>query len=257
VSATVLAVFVMGLRHGADPDHLAAIDNLTRNASERWPRASRFVGSLFAVGHSGMVLASAAAAAALGGVLGHASSLLETAGRLAGIALLLLMVVFNLLTLVRGNGVTLRARLLPRRLRDATHPLIAIPIGALFGLGFETSSQLMAYGTAFSSTHVTGGLTVGAGFCLGMICTDTVDTLLVARVVGAGSVEAQRARRPWIVVVTLVALTVAIQQMVEFSGGSFPVDEMTLSAMTVAALLLVAMAMLALGRMRTGIGTRR
>jgi nickel/cobalt transporter (NiCoT) family protein len=256
MTAAVLAVFVMGLRHGADPDHLAAIDNLTRNAGDRRPRASRFVGTLFAIGHSGMVLVSAAAAAALGSIVGHPSSLVETAGRLASIVVLLLMVGLNVSTLVRGSRATIRARLLPRPLREATHPLVAIPIGALFGLGFETSSQLLAYGTAFSSAHLGGGIVIGASFCLGMICTDTVDSLLVARVVRTGSRRAQ-VRRPWIVVVTLVALTVAMQQIVEFCGGSFPIDELVLSAMTVVALLVVATAMLVSGRLRTAIEVPR
>ncbi len=250
MSGAALAVFVIGLRHGADPDHLAAIDNLTRNASVRMPRACRFVGGLFAVGHSGMVLASAAVAAMLGSALGPSSSVVAVAGRIASIAVLLFMVALNVAMLVRGNTATIRTRLLPRVLREATHPLVAIPIGALFGLGFETSSQLLAYGTAFSSAQVAEGVAIGMGFCLGMICTDTVDSLLVARVVRTGGAQSQRVRRPWIVVVTLVALTVAVQQIVEFSGGSFPVDELTLSAITVAALLLAAAAMIVRSRIR-------
>ncbi len=46
----MLIVFVIGMRHGAYPDHLAAIDNLKRNANDKMPRASRFVGTLFALG---------------------------------------------------------------------------------------------------------------------------------------------------------------------------------------------------------------
>ena len=45
-------VFVLGMRHGADPDHLAAIDNVTRNAYVKTPLLSRFVGTFFAGGHS-------------------------------------------------------------------------------------------------------------------------------------------------------------------------------------------------------------
>ncbi|MBV8171018.1 MAG: hypothetical protein JO219_03710, partial [Candidatus Eremiobacteraeota bacterium] len=59
-------VFVLGLRHGADPDHLAAIDNLTRNSLGARERLSRFVGTLFAGGHSMMVLSIAALAGLLG-----------------------------------------------------------------------------------------------------------------------------------------------------------------------------------------------
>jgi high-affinity nickel-transport protein len=233
LSLAVLAVFVVGLRHGADPDHLAAIDNLTRNANDRMPRASRFVGSLFAVGHSAMVILTAVAAAALGARIGHISEPVERAGELASIGVLLLMAGLNITTLMRGGSTTLRSRLLPKTLRDATHPLVAIPIGALFGLGFETSSQLVAYGTAFSSTKMSAGLLIGAVFCLGMICTDTLDSLLVARVVTTNGESAQHARRWWIIAVTLVALAVAGEEIMTVLGYPPPFDEITLSAITV------------------------
>lgn len=236
-----LAVFVIGLRHGADPDHLAAIDNLTRNATERMPSASRFVGTLFAIGHSGMVLGVSAAAAALGSRIAHASAAIERIGTLASIAVLLLMAVLNIVTLARGGAMTtLRTRLLPKAVRDASHPLVAIPTGALFGLGFETSSQLVAYGAAFSSAHFIDGLLIGAVFCIGMICTDTFDSLFVARVIATNRADAVRGRRAWILVTTLVALAVAAERIIEFAGFSPPLDELALSALTVAALIATA-----------------
>ncbi|GAC1415445.1 MAG: nickel permease [Candidatus Velthaea sp.] len=236
MNEAALAVFIIGLRHGADPDHLAAIDNLTRNASERMPRSSRFVGTLFALGHSAMVLAAAALAGVLGARLGHASTAVETVGRIASIVVLLVMATLNVTMLARGGSTTFRSRLLPRGLREATHVLVAIPTGALFGFGFETSSQLVAYGTAFSSAHLGQGMLIGASFCFGMICTDTVDSLLVARVVASGAAEARNARRAWIAAVTLVALAVAAQEIVELLGGAPLVDELRLSAITIAVL---------------------
>lgn len=244
MSGPLLAVFVIGLRHGADPDHLAAIDNLTRNCSERMPRSSRFVGTLFALGHGAMVLATATGAALLGARLEHVSAALERAGAIASIAVLLLMAGLNLATLARGATTTVRTRLLPRRLREASHPLLAVPTGALFGLGFETSSQLLAYGAAFSSAHALDGFLLGATFCLGMICTDTVDSVAVARVVGRRSAGELRARRVWIGTVTLIALAVAAQESLVLAGISPPVDELALSAITVA---LIAAAALGIG----------
>ncbi|GAC1309653.1 MAG: nickel permease [Vulcanimicrobiaceae bacterium] len=235
--AAPLVVFVIGLRHGADPDHLAAIDNLTRNVAERMPHASRFVGTLFAIGHSGMVLVTAGAAALLGARIGHVSASFERAGELASIAVLLLVVALNIATLLRRTGASFRAALVPKMLRDATHPLVAIPTGALFGLGFETSSQLVAYGAAFSSSHVANGLAIGAAFCLGMVCTDTVDSLLVARVVATGTTGGAWARRLWISVVTLVALVVAGKEIAALFGFVMPFDEVAFAAATVALLL--------------------
>ncbi len=243
----------MGLRHGADPDHLAAIDNLTRNASERMPRASRFVGTLFALGHAAMVLAIAMLAASVGSHVMATSSTLERAGSIASIVVLGAMVVWNLVTLALPSGARpSRATFLPRALRDARHPLVALPIGALFGLGFETSSQLVAYGAAFSSAHASVGFAIGAAFCGGMIVTDTLDSLFVARIVGGNAAAAARKRRPWIVVVTLVALAVAVLRISELLGGSPPFDEALLSAVTVALLAVTALALLVRERLRVG-----
>lgn len=242
MTSAVLAVFVMGLRHGADPDHLAAIDNLTRNAAERMPVTSRLVGTFFAVGHSAMVLGIASAAAAIGSHITLESRGFERVGALASIGVLLLMAAFNIATLLRPGTPALRARFLPKVLRDATHPLIAIPIGALFGFGFETSSQLVAYGLAFSSRQVADGLIIGALFCLGMICTDTFDSLFVARMIGSNRSQARRSRSAWILVTTTVALAVAVERSIEFLGFAPPIDELALSGLTVAALVATAIA---------------
>ncbi len=247
MTPALLAVFLIGMRHGADPDHLAAIDNLTRNATERMPATSRLVGTFFAIGHSAMVLAIATMAAALGSRIAHASPVLERAGALASIAVLLLMASLNIVTLLGDGTSTLRTRLLPKLLRDATHPLVAIPTGALFGFGFETSSQLVAYGLAFSSGHVTDGISLGAVFCLGMVCTDTFDSLFVARVIATDPRQAGRARRAWILVTTVVALAVAVERSIEFFGAAPPLGELTLSALTIAALLVTGLA-IAIGR---------
>jgi nickel/cobalt transporter (NiCoT) family protein len=248
--ATALAVFVMGLRHGADPDHLAAIDNLTRNASEQMPRTSRFVGTFFALGHGAMIMATAALAAAIGAKVGHASAALERAGAIASIVVLLLMAVLNVIALIRSRATTVRSRLLPKALREARHPLIALPVGALFGLGFETSSQLVAYGVAFSSGHLVDGLLVGAAFCLGMIGTDTFDSLFVARVVATRRASSSWARRVWILVVTLVALAVAAEECASLLGVSSPVDELTLSGVTVGLLAATGIAVALVARAR-------
>jgi high-affinity nickel-transport protein len=249
-------VFAIGLRHGADPDHLAAIDNLTRNASERMPRTSRFVGAFFAIGHSAMVVAIALVAATVGARVTATSSALEYAGSVASIVVLAAMVVFNVVTLVRpGDPRVSRVAFIPRLLRDARNPLVAIPIGALFGLGFETSSQLIAYGAAFSSGAASSGVAIGAAFCAGMIVTDTLDSIFVARVVGTDPAQAARMRRPWIVVVTIVALVVAVLRIFELLGGTPPFDEVVLSIATVVLLVATAIVLTVRGRL-TAVGNR-
>ncbi|GAC1349040.1 MAG: hypothetical protein NVSMB19_02250 [Vulcanimicrobiaceae bacterium] len=217
------------------------------------PRASRFVGTLFAIGHAAMVLAIALMAATVGARVVASSTVLERAGSIASIAVLGAMVIWNLVTLVRPSGARpSRVSFLPRALRDARHPLVAIPIGALFGLGFETSSQLVAYGAAFSSGHASIGFAIGVAFCFGMIVTDTLDSVFVARIVGGDAAAAARARRPWIVVVTLVALAVAATRIAELLGVAPPFDEALLSALTVALLAATALGLLLRERLRVG-----
>ena len=75
-----------------------------------------------------------------------------------------------------------------------------------------------------------------------MIVTDSIDSLLVSRVIANGRAGALRARRAWILVVTLVALAVAGEELIEFCGYRAPLDELTLSAITVVLLLLTAAA---------------
>ena len=60
-SALLALVFVLGLRHGIDADHIATIDALTRLRSGR--RAARWCGALFALGHGSVVLMIVGAAA--------------------------------------------------------------------------------------------------------------------------------------------------------------------------------------------------
>lgn len=236
MNPAIFGVLAIGLRHGADPDHLAAIDNLTRNSYDRMPRTSRFCGTLFAVGHTATILITAGLAAALGAAIVRRSEALESAGSIASIAVLLVMIGFNISMLVRGAKTTPRMRVLPKTLREATNPLMAIPTGALFGLGFETSSQLLAFGSAFSSASLATGLFIGAVFCLGMISTDTFDSLFVARLIRMNPVTGFGVRKIWIIAVTIVALGVAAEEIAALAGHEFG-SEIAQSAIVMAILI--------------------
>ena len=58
-------VFVLGLKHGFDADHLATIDGLTRSHMAHSPRAARLAGVFFSLGHGGVVVLVALAASFL------------------------------------------------------------------------------------------------------------------------------------------------------------------------------------------------
>jgi len=240
INVAALAVFALGLRHGADPDHLAAIDNLTRNSFEEKPWLSRFCGSLFAGGHSIMVLSIAALVGLLGTHLGKYGNEIETIGTWISIVVLVLIALLNLRQL-RGNETRLvgvKTRLLPRALREATSPWLAVPVGLLFGFGFETSSQVATYAVAFgANSGILGALFVGATFCLGMICTDTLDSVLVHRLVSDRSSLRYTTMRVWIWAVTLVALAVAAYELAQVVGWQSPVPDIYVSILIVGSLL--------------------
>lgn len=243
ISTGAFAVFALGLRHGADPDHLAAIDNMTRNSVRRTPVLSRFIGSLFAGGHSAMVLAIAALVGYLGARFSTHSRAVETIGTFISIAVLLAVAGFNLHQLRRGVTDRIagaKTRLLPPALRNATSPWVALPIGVLFGFGFETSSQVAAYTVAFGvDAGVGGALLVGSMFCTGMLCTDTLDSLFVHRLVSYRSGRLPEIMRVWIWSVTLFALGVAGYELAQLLGWSSPVPDIVISGFLVSALLAV------------------
>jgi len=130
--------------------------------------------------------------------------------------------------------------MLPKRLREGTSALLAIPIGLLFGFGFETSSQIATYAVAFASTSgVLGAVIVGAMFCLGMIVTDTLDSVLVHRLVSYRRETLPRVMRTWIWSVTLVALAVAAYEFAQVLGWQSPLSDLAFSALLVLALVTV------------------
>jgi high-affinity nickel-transport protein len=91
----VAVVFLLGLKHGLDPDHLAAIDGLTRFNAERRPRLSRWSGLLFSAGH-GVVVTMVAVLVATVATEWRAPGWLENAGTWISIAFLTLLGVANL-----------------------------------------------------------------------------------------------------------------------------------------------------------------
>ena len=243
IGPVAFAVFALGLRHGADPDHLAAIDNVTRNAMTRRSWLNRFTGAIFAGGHSVMVLSIAALVGFLGTRFAAHSAQIETIGTWVSIVVLVLLAVMNFRQLLSGQTdrvMGAKTRLLPRFLREATSPWVALPIGLLFGFGFETSSQVAAYAAAFgANAGVIGAMLVGGMFCVGMVCTDTLDSLLVHRLVNYRSGRLPGVMRIWIASVAVFALVVAAYECAQVLGWVSPVPDIAVSATLVVGLVLV------------------
>lgn len=146
--------FALGLSHGADPDHLTAIDGMTRASVDRHPRMSRWVGTGFAFGHALSVLLIAAMIALAAEYLqSFSNSVLQVSGVVSAVLLFAIgtLNLARLIALPAGTAAPssgLMGYLLPRKMFNIAHPMSAVPIGALFGLGFETASQMSAWALA-------------------------------------------------------------------------------------------------------------
>src|SRR5260221_10517261 len=55
IAGLALMVFLLGLRHGMDPDHLATLDGLARHNAQTRPRLARWSGCFFSLGHGAIV----------------------------------------------------------------------------------------------------------------------------------------------------------------------------------------------------------
>ena len=150
--AILILSLVLGLRHGMDPDHLTAIDGLSRFR----PKASN--GLYFALGHGLVVTAL---------TIGIGATLAEHVEPFAPWLLILIGGV-NLWKLVWQS----------RFVASPKRPVILQPflLGMLLAAGFETSSQL----SVFLLANHTSPLLLGAAFTLGMVLTDGLDGYLAA-----------------------------------------------------------------------------
>ncbi|HEX4332037.1 MAG TPA: nickel transporter [Usitatibacter sp.] len=186
--ALVGVVFLLGLKHGLDPDHLAAIDGLTRFNARSRPLLSRWSGLLFSAGH-GVVVTAVAIAVATVALEWKAPRWLGDTGTWISIGFLLLLGVANLWSVwrtPRGHAVEpagLRTRLF-ERLTRAEHPVLVAAVGAAFAISFDTISQAVLF--SITGSNLAGWLfaaLLGLIFTLGMIATDTLNGLWVSRLV--------------------------------------------------------------------------
>lgn len=202
-----LTAYVLGLRHALDADHICAIDNTTRKLMADGKRPLS-VGFFFSMGHSsvvlGLVLVLALGARALVGPITRTGSTFHMVTGILGTvvsgAFLYLIAGLNIIVLVgilravararhgRTDGSELAqelaaggtaSRLYRRLTRAVQHPGQMYPIGILFGLGFDTASEVallfLAAGAAWSQLPFYAVLCLPILFAAGMSLLDTLD----------------------------------------------------------------------------------
>jgi len=239
---TAFLAYMFGLRHAFDADHIAAIDNVVRKLMQerKQPYA---VGFFFSLGHSTIVvLASiviAATAAAMQNRLDSFHDIGGVIGTAVSAAFLLLIGIANLFVLKGVWSAFNRARRGERIVDEDLDALLAgggflarvfrpmfkvvtrswhmYPIGFLFGLGFDTATEIGLLG--ISAAQAAQGmsfwtiLVFPALFTAGMSLMDTSDSILMTGAYGWAFVKP--VRKLWYnLTITAASVVVAI-----FIGG--------------------------------------
>ena len=210
----LILTFVLGMKHGFDADHLATIDGLTRYNARRQPRLARYCGTLFSLGHGAVVMAIALGVSALAGQW-EVPEWFGVLGAVISIAFLVALGSLNLAAVLRAGPdqvvqpVGLKGRLLGS-LRQVSHPVLIALVGALFALSFDTLSQAAFF--ALTASQFGGwqhALLLAMLFMLGMLLTDGINGLWIARLIARADQVALIASRVIGLVVSGVSLLVA------------------------------------------------
>ncbi|BBY36124.1 nickel/cobalt efflux system [Mycobacterium mantenii] len=206
-----LTAYTLGMRHAFDADHIAAIDNTTRKLMNDGQRPMA-VGFFFSLGHSSVVFGLAVLLACgvktvVGPVSDDSSALHRYTGLIGAgvsgvflyaIALINVIVLIGILRvfarLRRGeydpetdaaelerhlDNRALMSRLLGRFTKSITKSWHCYPVGLLFGLGFDTATEIALL--VLAGTSAAAGLPWYAIMCLpvlftaGMCLLDTID----------------------------------------------------------------------------------
>ena len=235
---TALLAYSFGLRHAVDADHIAAIDNVTRKLMQEGKRPVT-VGLFFALGHSAVVVLAAAGVAAtatllstqfdqfksVGGVIGTTVSALFLFA-IATANLFILRAVWRTWRHVRAGGryvdadfdLLLNSRGVLARLFRPLFRLITkgwhmFPLGFLFGLGFDTATEVSLLG--ISATQAAQGVSAWsimvfpALFAAGMSLVDTTDGVLMLGAYDWAFVHPVR-KLYYNLTITLVSVVVAV-----------------------------------------------
>lgn len=216
--ALCVLVFLLGLRHGLDADHLAAIDGLTRLSARRQQRHARGCGALFSLGHGAVVMLIALGAGALG-TAWVPPHWFEALGGAISIGFLATLGIVNLRAVLRAAPdapvplVGLRGRLVGRLLGGAARNSGAgavMGVGALFALSFDTLSQSALFAVLGAQYGGVGhALSLGLLFMLGMLVSDGANGWWIARLIDRSDRMAVVASRTMTLAVACVSLLVA------------------------------------------------
>ncbi len=235
---TALLAYSFGLRHAVDADHIAAIDNVTRKLMQDGKRPVA-VGFMFSLGHSTVVVIGSAAIAGAALALQHRLDALKdiagVIGTLASAFFLFAIAIVNLTVLksiyrafvrvrrgepyteedfnvlLAGRGIL--ARVFRPMFRLTSRSWHMYPLGLLFGLGFDTATEIGLLG--ISAAEAAKGLPFWSIlvfpvlFAAGMSLIDTTDNILMLGAYGWAFVKPIR-KLYYNITITSVSVMVAL-----------------------------------------------
>jgi high-affinity nickel-transport protein len=233
---TAVLAYTFGLRHAVDADHIAAIDNTTRKLMQDGQRPVG-VGLFFSLGHSTIVVALSVLIAISAGIVSDIPTFREVGGLIGTSVSAIFLIVIGVINLVvlidiyrmfrrvsAGgtydeesledflNNRGLLARVFRPMLRVIRKSWHMYPLGVLFGLGFDTASEVALLGLAATSgaNHipVIAILILPALFAAGMSLVDTTDGILMLGAYGWAYVKPIR-KLYYNLNITLVSVLIA------------------------------------------------
>ena len=204
----IMLMFLLGLRHGFDPDHIAIIDAMSVRLSDSHKKLAQWTGTLFAIGHGSVVTTIAVMISVYSHAWNFSNDIWKILDWLPGIVLIIVGLM-NLRILLKANDYRPRGvkfMFIPKRLKNSSSPFAIILIGILFAMVFDTNTQAAAWAyTASSELNVLSAFALGLSFSAGMILTDTMDSrimfLLMKRSANESSVFDYRRKIGWIIVI--------------------------------------------------------
>jgi len=184
VASTIPVMVLLGVRHALDVDHIAAIDNLVRMRNAA--KSARWIGSLFSMGHMFAVCAEMVALVYVVKSLEGESSF-QLLGGIVGATVLATIGGVNLFSIRRygRSGFSILAQRVAGTTKFAGAVGSPLLIGFIFGLGFDTASQISALTVSAVASATQGvqiALILTGFFALGMVPTDTLDSLILREV---------------------------------------------------------------------------
>jgi high-affinity nickel-transport protein len=236
---TAFLAYSFGLRHAMDADHIAAIDNVTRKLMNEGKRPVT-IGFFFALGHSMTVVAGSIAVALATKALTHHFEAYRATGAAIGTfvsaSFLILIGLLNVVVLIdmvrayrrrdeaqahpQGHALdsppiegNVLARLFKPLFNLVRSGWLMLPLGLLFGLGFETATEVALLGT--SAAQASAGLPIWTIlvfpclFTVGMLTVDTTDGILMLGVYGWAFVKPRR-KLYYNLTITLISTIVAL-----------------------------------------------